>query len=395
MSPLSRIIAALIIVAALGATYVQLQKEQTVQPVADPGADNPLVKRIRDLPEAPASWRLIESAPEEINNNGVDDIQPTIRDMMESAASRVTIEGYFLKKSWGKAAQWLRTAPARNIQVLGVLHSNEMSDAKFLDELRTAGAQIVERDIASAGGNPVAGYIHSKFVVVDGERGYIGSANFGAAAMRENREMGLYFEDDKIARTLERMAQFDAKIVPAAPAEDIRSALLLQGAPESLRIKGLPICEEGINALCRIATRQIDIMMLAFSHQNGRYEVIASALRSAVRRGVKVRLIHDASSVDELKGVFPTLRDMKQWGVHIRMADISALGKNAGGQYHAKAMRVDDQYLMIGSNNWTDAASHENREVAVILRSDAMVRQFNECFETDWTSAGYVKPFDH
>lgn len=395
MKSLARLLFIIALGAALVYTYRKLQEEEAAQlPEPETSPRRILAGRIRKLPEAPAAWKLLETAPNAVNADDIPDILPALTGLLESARSRVTFESYFLKKNWGEPGRLLMEAAARQVQVLGVLHPNPMSDAPFLDDLRHAGADIVERDLAPLGGNPNVGYLHAKFVVVDGQRGYIGSANLAAAAMRSNREMGLYFEDASIAQTLELMAALDAGRMKSGLSTDIRPAVLLQGAADGFFVDGIPKCEDGIAALCDLAQKEIDVMIFAFSHDFGKYDAIARPLRAAARRGVKVRLIHDAGTVKELEGVWPTLRDMKQWDIDVRLMDLSALDKSARGQYHPKAMRVDDDFLMVGSNNWTDAGSNENREIALILRSQRLVDQFKHRFNEDWHMPGCVKTFN-
>ena len=50
---------------------------------------------------------------------------------------------------------------------------------------------------------------------------------------------------------------------------------------------------------------------------------------------------------------------------------------------------------MIGSNNWTDAGSHENRETALIVRSRHMTGQFIKRFSADWRATHVIKPYVH
>lgn len=352
-----------------------------------------MIDLIRALPEAPASWILLETAPADAGLDDLPDIGEVVSRLVESARSRIVFESYFLRKSLGTAAKRLLAAPADGIHVLGVVHPNPMSDAPFLAELRRAGAHLIERDVAPIGGSPKDGYIHAKFIIVDGRRGYLGSANLSAAGMRSNREMGIYFEDARVAQALELMAGFDAGHISDPPPVNVRSALIVQGGADEFLMDGLPRCEEGVAALCEMAQKEIDVMMFTFSHQFGRYDAIAGPLRSAVRRGVKVRLIHDAGVLKEIPAVVPTLRDMKQWGIDVRIADFSDRGEDEPSRYHAKAMRVDDEFLMVGSNNWTDDASYENRESAIILRSRRLAEQFRRRFNADWHAGGGVKPF--
>ncbi len=392
-----KIAARIILVAALGIAlamlYRRIEREDAATTVKAPSETERLVERIRRLPEAPAGWKLVETAPDEMNLDDIPDIQDELQVLADGATKHIVFESYFIRKNWGKSAKRILDSAGQGVLVLGVLHPNPMSDAPFVRELKQAGAQVIERDLAPLGGNPEEGYIHAKFLVVDGERGYIGSANFSAAGMRENREMGIIFEDESIAASLEMLAGYDAGQISSCRARDIRPAVLAQGAPDGFAMEGLPLAEAAVAALCDLARKEIDIMMFTFSHQFGNYSTIASPIRAAVRRGVKVRLIHEARTMRELQGVYPTLKDMKQWGVEVRVADISALGKSEDGQYHVKAMRIDDDLLCVGSNNWTQAASHENREISLVVRSHRMTDQFKERFNADWNTTGYIEPF--
>ncbi|MBI4178413.1 hypothetical protein HY522_03185 [bacterium] len=393
MSNAVRAVLVLALVAALAATWNRLRKEQrpTDAPAEIAAADR-LMVRIQSLPVTPRDWELLESAPAELNDPNVPDFEPRVISVIEKAQDRITLESYTLHRSWGAPGRALLKALKRDVRVLGVVHPNPMNDPDFIEDLRALGANLVERDLAPLGGNPEHGYVHAKFVVADGRRGVLGSANLNGAGMRENREMGIAFDDPLIALTLEMMTSLDAGNIASSLSADIKSAVLLQGAADGFAVKNMPLCEQGVEALCRMAKKNIDVMMFTFSHAFGRYDAIVRPLRGAVRRGVKVRLIHDAGTVEELDGVRPTLRDMKQWGVDVRTADIARLGKQPYGQYHAKAFQVDGEFLMVGSNNWTEAATHENREIALILRSTVLADRFLTCFNTDWNS-GHAKPF--
>lgn len=390
-----RLLIAGLIVFALIYTYRKIQNEETQRrdSSAESSAEEILARRIRNLPPAPAEWRLVESSPDELDHPELPDIQPVLREMVSSAKDRIVFENYFLKTSWGKSARRLIDASSSGVRVFGVLHPNQMSDPPFLEELRSAGGQLVERDIAGLGGDPREGFIHAKFLTVDGRRGWIGSANFAAAGMKENREMGIYFEDAALAETLEMMASFDAGRISSCRAKPMTSAILFQGGPDALLVEDVPVCDDGVAVLAGIAEKKIEIMMYVFSHQFGKYDKLVRPLRQAVRRGVTVRLIHDARVISTIEGISATLRDLKQWGIEVRLADVSSLGKTPDGNYHAKAMQVDGRYVMAGSNNWTDAGSHENRETALLVHSEKMADQFSERFIRDWNAAGYVKPF--
>ena len=50
---------------------------------------------------------------------------------------------------------------------------------------------------------------HTKSIVVDGKRGYVGSANWSNASMTWRREIGVYFDDENLASALEEIFRRD------------------------------------------------------------------------------------------------------------------------------------------------------------------------------------------
>jgi phosphatidylserine/phosphatidylglycerophosphate/cardiolipin synthase-like enzyme len=109
-----------------------------------------------------------------------------------------------------------------------------LRDPEAIDRLTAAEDRGVEvRVIASPDSDPVAQtilsdlvdrgvevrfisdpYIHAKAIVVDGERAFIGSQNFTATSMDENREIGLVIEDRPMLDRLR--AIFDADFAAAS-----------------------------------------------------------------------------------------------------------------------------------------------------------------------------------
>ena len=101
----------------------------------------------------------------------------------------------------------LKRAAGRGVRVRLVMSGREGDDnAKERTALAAAGVQVhlVNRV-----------YIHAKMLLVDGERAYIGSQNFTATSLDQNRELGLVL-DDPVA--LARLARnFDNDFAAGKP----------------------------------------------------------------------------------------------------------------------------------------------------------------------------------
>lgn len=135
-----------------------------------------------------------------------------------------------------------------------------------------------------------------------------------------------------------------------------------------------PGADDEVIELLQSANESIDVEMYVFS-----YGVLAEELEDAVARGVRVRVILE-SRLDS--------------GSNEQMADELTLNgievKWASQEYkltHSKLVVVDGKRVLVGSPNWTYSAMRANREMAVIIDDEAIAREFENAFETDWSKA--------
>ena len=101
---------------------------------------------------------------------------------------------------------------------------------------------------------------------------------------------------------------------------------------------------------------------------------LVSALSRAKGRGVKIRLVLDASHRDQDLGA----GEVRWLG-----------GKNAGnrGVMHHKFALFDQKQVATGSFNWTPGAEHANYENALLLDDTETVKAYIQEFETLWRRA--------
>jgi len=88
---------------------------------------------------------------------------------------------------------------------------------------------------------------------------------------------------------------------------------------------------------------------------------VAGELIAAQRRGVDVTVVLEAGKLVEKENRAAT-RLLAQGGVRVVFAP-------AGVVTHAKAVCIDDRYLLIGSHNLTQSALTHNNELSVLLDS--------------------------
>lgn len=109
---------------------------------------------------------------------------------------------------------------------------------------------------------------------------------------------------------------------------------------------------------------------------------VLDAVKAAVKRGVKVRLIVDAGMMSETGKILPAL---KEAGVDARVIDFRKAG---GGVQHAKFFIVDGVQVFVGSQNFDWRSLEHIHEVGVRITSREAAAQFGRVFEGDWAIAG-------
>ena len=60
------------------------------------------------------------------------------------------------------------------------------------------------------------------------------------------------------------------------------------------------------------------------------------------------------------------------------------LQKQSNPYVHAKAILVDDQFLLIGSMNMSDMSLDKNREIGILLMDKEQIETFKRTFLKDW-----------
>jgi len=128
---------------------------------------------------------------------------------------------------------------------------------------------------------------------------------------------------------------------------------------------------EGIRPLIQNAKDRIDIGVFFLTHKH-----ITADLMAAHRRGVKVRIILDATAA---KNGYSKHELLRAAGIQVKV-------ENWGGKMHMKSASIDGRYVITGSMNWTSAGEGGNDENTVILESEKHARQYEKYFQTIWDS---------
>lgn len=128
---------------------------------------------------------------------------------------------------------------------------------------------------------------------------------------------------------------------------------------------------KAVSAKINDAKKSIDVAIFYLTHKD-----LARDLIAAHRRGVRVRVILDATAARNRYSAHTQIRD----------ASIPLKVENWGGKMHAKSAVIDGRFVIAGSMNWTKAGFGKNDENLLILDSVEEAARYAEWFEVLWVS---------
>lgn len=134
--------------------------------------------------------------------------------------------------------------------------------------------------------------------------------------------------------------------------------------------------ENGLERLVELIqhTRStLDICVFTFTHNR-----LARAVKNALKKGVKVRLLTDIMKVDDRGS---DVRELAAAGVDVRT-------DHSPTHMHHKFAVIDDHLLLTGSFNWTRSAVEENQENILVTDDPLLIIAYQREFERLWELFG-------
>ena len=101
---------------------------------------------------------------------------------------------------------------------------------------------------------------------------------------------------------------------------------------------------------------------------------ITNALINAKKRGVDIKIIMDSLS--------PTTKHSKI--NELRLANIPTKTENYAGKMHSKSIIIDDEYLIIGSMNFSNSGENKNDENFLIIKDKDIASVYKDFFLYQW-----------
>lgn len=282
------------------------------------------------------------------------------------ACAGTTLHIAMYEAQWTCIGDALRTAlernPALTIQIV-TDDDNCPAGMCIFDALTDTGRVEVVRDTRSA-------YMHAKWVIADGARVWLGSANFSERSVCVDHNNAIVVDQPEIVARYEAVFSgfFGGAFGPMAQPVVTAGAYSVYFSPESPTSMP-PNWQDDMVAAIDAATTRIDVMMNAWTQLD-----MATSLIAAHDRGVVVRVL-----VSNVYANDPPAQAILAAGIEIRRDNI-----------HDKVLVVDDR-VFTGSANWS-ANARENNEDVLSIQDATVAAAYRAEIDRVFASARAVDP---
>jgi phosphatidylserine/phosphatidylglycerophosphate/cardiolipin synthase-like enzyme len=294
--------------------------------------------------------------------------------LAQIAAANVTIDAALYEFDRGSLRDALLAAHARGVRVRIVTddqaHYSE-ADWPTYQALADGGIEIVN-DYGL--GDELR--VHDKYLILDGQSVWTGSANFTAADLTSNHNNALLLASPAVAGIFQHdFDQLWARRFGTAKSASPTTATTYNGYPLHIYFSPQDAALDRILAAVNGAQASIDFAILQFKD-----DALRDALLAAQARGVRVRGLFDAGSADDAESDDEALCT----------GSVAVKIEATAGRLHHKFMLIDagaaGEQVITGSLNWTPAGRTTSSENTLILHDPAAVQAFVQTFETLWAA---------
>ena len=112
---------------------------------------------------------------------------------------------------------------------------------------------------------------------------------------------------------------------------------------------------------------------------------IFEALEDAAQRGVRLRLILNGAYLDEdIQSAVDRFNEEWNFTMGYDVSSIVMSGNEQVTKLHNKGVIVDGEHVLVSSINWGDSALVRNREMGLLLSSEAVASVYIDSWHEDW-----------
>ncbi len=290
----------------------------------------------------------------------------------------------------------------------GVLSGDELSDRDALTILDQANIPRIDD---TADGSKGSGLMHHKFMVVDGRTVVTGSANwtlscthgdFNNPDSRGNANSILVIDSQPLAQRFQQEFSLMWGDGPGGKTDSLfglqkphRPSALVSTPGSVLEVQFSPTSKtkpwaQSVNGLIAKtlgqATLSVHLALFVFSEQ-----AISNQLLPVANRGVPIKTLIDPSfayrsyseGLDMLGLTLPD-HNCKRDGSVPWVKPITTVGVPVlppGDKLHHKFAVLDDNIVLVGSQNWSQAANTTNDENLLVIRNATVAAHFEREFQ--------------
>ncbi|WP_337844705.1 phospholipase D-like domain-containing protein [Thermus sp.] len=218
-------------------------------------------------------------------------------------------------------------------------------------------------------------FVHEKSLVVDGKKAWVGTMNFTGSSFSANREYALILDDPESVREIRRVFQADW----TGKRLDLSRAQLVWAPSRTLGGVREGNAREVLLGMIQGARRE-----LFLEHQAMADREVLEALKAALKRGVKVRLLGSPQEEGDTYFLQGAL-ELREAGAEVRFLPSPYV--------HAKVLVRDGEEALVGSINLSANSLNANRELSVRLGQGEALRRLLKVMEEDWAKALPENPF--
>jgi phosphatidylserine/phosphatidylglycerophosphate/cardiolipin synthase-like enzyme len=249
------------------------------------------------------------------------------------------------------------------------------------------------------------GVQHSKFIIADGQRAYVGSANWDWRALTHIHELGLKVDDEFVGAWIAQLFELDWALCSATDRRQAEAMVPMFPDPFPVVIDRTLVTPVAaplnllptrrlwngyqILRLIEESSRSLDIQVMTYglvSRDGAYWDLLDRGLRHAAQRGVHVRLLVSDWSLKETQRPWLESLDVLP-GVEVR---VSSLPVHSGGESpfarveHCKYLVADGENTWLGSSNWERDYFHSSRNLGLILEGGSIPAQLTDTFNRSW-----------
>jgi len=299
------------------------------------------------------------------DRNCSSDICKEILDNINSAKESIdmAIYGYSSTPTIENA---IKNANARGVKLRLVYDLDQKGENIYSDTSEFV--KLIPENRSDKNSEETRNTMHNKFYVFDNKIVITGSANLSHTDMSGyNSNAIIIIKNPQIAQyyTQEFEQMFNGKFHNdkiSTPNKTLNN-MSVYFSPQDKGIKN------GLLPLIKNAKSYIYIPAFVITEKRVTQELI-----NAKKRGVDVKIILDALNASTQHSKHKELRN----------AGILVKAENYAGKMHSKSMIIDDEYVVIGSMNFSNSGENRNDENMIVLKSPESAKFYKDFFLYQW-----------